>query len=83
MGVDHLIICGAQSNYCIRHTIHAAIERGLDVTLIEDAHMTIDESWNGLPIPAELIIAELNRACADYELPDSTLDVVATDRITF
>jgi len=83
MGVGHLIICGAQSNYCIRHTIHAAIERGLDVTLIEDAHMTIDESWNGLPIPAELIIAELNRACADYELPDSTLDVVATDRITF
>jgi hypothetical protein len=29
-------------------------------------------------IPAEMIIAELNRACSDdYDLPDSRLDVIA------
>ena len=81
--IEHLVISGAQTNYCVRHTIHAAIERGLDVTLVEDAHTTMDESWNGSPIPAELIVAELNRACSDYDLPDSRVDVLAAERIRF
>ena len=81
--IEHLVISGAQTNFCVRHTIHAAIERGLDVTLVEDAHTTMDESWNGSPIPAELIVAELNRACSDYDLPDSRVDVLAAERIRF
>lgn len=81
--IEHLVISGAQTNYCVRHTIHAAIERGLDVTLVEDAHTTMDESWNGPPIPAKLIIAELNRSCSDYDLPDSRVDVVAAERVRF
>ena len=83
LNVDHLIVTGAQTNYCVRHTVHAAIERGLDVTLIEDAHTTIDESWNGKPIPAELIIAELNRSCSNYELPDSRVDVASAETFRF
>jgi len=55
----------------------------LDVTLVEDAHTTMDESWNGNPIPAEYIIAELNRSCSDYDLPDSRVDVVLTENIRF
>jgi len=81
--VGHLIITGAQSNLCVRHTIHAAIERGLDITLVSDAHTTLDDSWNGAPIPAELIVAELNRGCSDYELPDSFVDTKATELIAF
>ena len=81
--IEHLVISGAQTNYCVRHTIHAAIERGLDVTLVEDAHTTMDESWNGSPIPAELIIAELNRSCSDYDLPDSRVDVISADKVRF
>ena len=83
LNVDHLIVTGAQTNYCVRHTIHAAIERGLDVTLVEDAHTTMDESWNGVNIPAEMIIAELNLACSNYDLPDSRLDVVPASEIHF
>ncbi len=81
--VGHLVVTGAQSNYCVRHTIHAAIERGMDVTLVEDAHTTMDESWNGVQIPAELIVAELNRACADYDLPDSFVNVISSQAIRF
>jgi len=81
--IEHLVISGAQTNFCVRHTIHAAIERGLDVTLVEDAHTTMDESWNGSPIPAELIVAELNRACSDYDLPDSRVEVLVAERIRF
>ena len=83
LNVEHLIVTGAQTNYCVRHTVHAAIERGLDVTLVEDGHTTMDESWNGNPIPAEFIIAELNRACSDYELPDSRVDVVLAEKVRF
>ena len=81
--IGHLIVCGAQTNYCVRHTIHAAIERGLDLTLIEDAHTTMDESWEGQPVPAEMIIAELNRNCAAYELPDSEVNVVKAEALRF
>ena len=81
--VGHLIVTGAQTNYCVRHTIHAAIERGLDVTLVGDAHTTMDESWNGEPIPAEYIVAELNRSCQNYDLPDSRVDVVETEKVRF
>jgi len=81
--IGHLIITGAQTNYCVRHTIHAAIERGLDVTLVEDAHTTMDESWEGQPIPAEMIIAELNRNCAAYGLPDSEVNVVKAEALRF
>ena len=81
--IDHLIVTGAQTNYCVRHTVHAAIERGLDVTLVEDGHTTIDDSWDGATIPAEMIVAELNRACADYDLPDSRVDVLAASKIRF
>jgi hypothetical protein len=43
----------------------------------------MDESWNGIAIPAEMIVAELNRACADYDLPDSRVDVVEASRVRF
>ena len=81
--IDHLIVTGAQSNYCVRHTIHAAIERGLDVTLVSDSHTTLDESWNGELIPAEMIIAELNRGFDGYELPDSEVVVTAAELLKF
>jgi nicotinamidase-related amidase len=81
--VGHLIVTGAQTNYCVRHTIHSAIERGLDITLVEDAHTTMDDSWGNTVIPAEYIIAELNRSCANYELPDSEIDVRPAQAISF
>ena len=81
--VGHLVVTGAQTNYCVRHTIHAAIERGIDITLVEDAHTTMDDSWGNMVIPAEFIVAELNRACANYELPDSDVDVKPAEKIRF
>jgi nicotinamidase-related amidase len=83
LNIDHLIVTGAQSNYCVRHTIHAAIERGLDVTLVSDAHTTLDESWMGELIPAEMIVAELNRGFDGYELPDSEVVVTTAELLNF
>jgi nicotinamidase-related amidase len=41
-GVDHLIITGMQSEYCVTSAIRSAYERGYGITLVSDAHSTGD-----------------------------------------
>lgn len=41
-GVDHLVICGAQSDFCVDTTTRRALSSGYHVTLVEDAHTTVD-----------------------------------------
>lgn len=36
----HLVIAGAQTDACIRSTLHGAVLRGYDVTLVSDCHTT-------------------------------------------
>ncbi len=40
LGVGHLVVAGAQTDACIRSTIHGAVTRGYDVTLVSDCHTT-------------------------------------------
>ena len=40
LGTQRLIVCGAQSDACVRATVHGALVRGYDVTLVSDAHTT-------------------------------------------
>jgi nicotinamidase-related amidase len=70
--VSHLYICGAQTNNCVRHTSHAAFERGYDVTLIADAHTTSGFEWNGYVVEAASTIDEQNTNFMQYELPGRT-----------
>jgi len=44
IGVGRLVVTGAQTDACIRSTIHGAFARGYDVTLVGDAHTTEDQS---------------------------------------
>ncbi len=53
--VGHLVVAGAQTDACIRSTLHGAMVRGYDVTLVGDAHTTVDQSAWGAPKPAEVI----------------------------
>lgn len=74
----HLIICGAQTEFCVRNTVHSAYDRGYDVTLIEDAHTTWDAKWQGRALSAAQAIDSQNRACSQYELPGRTCSVAST-----
>jgi nicotinamidase-related amidase len=49
VGADHLVIAGAQTDACIRSTLHGAVHRGYDVTLVSDCHTTgeIPAEWTG------------------------------------
>ncbi len=41
-GIDHLIVTGMQSEYCVDSAVRGAVERGYKVTLVSDAHSTGD-----------------------------------------
>ncbi len=54
--ITHLVICGSRSDFCVDTTCRSAISHGFDVTLVSDAHSTI----NRKVLPAELIVAHHN-----------------------
>ncbi|GGZ88065.1 isochorismatase family protein [Streptomyces echinoruber] len=53
--VGRLVVAGAQTDECIRATLHGAFTRGYDVTLVADAHTTQDLTAYGAPPPAQVI----------------------------
>lgn len=53
--VGHLVVTGAQSDACVRSTIHGGFARGYDVTLVSDAHTTEDLSDWGAPPPGPVV----------------------------
>jgi nicotinamidase-related amidase len=69
LGVGQIYVCGAESNICIRHTIHSAIEIGYDVILLRDAHTAASIEWDGLVVDAQRVIDEMNFNFLDYRLP--------------
>ncbi|MEI6649651.1 MAG: cysteine hydrolase family protein [Actinomycetes bacterium] len=82
-GIDHLLITGAQTDFCVRHTSHAALERGYDITIIEDGHTTMDDPWDDGPIPSKTIIDELNRSFHNYQLPGRSSKIATAESIVF
>jgi nicotinamidase-related amidase len=60
-GIDHLTICGMQTEFCVDTSCRAAYERGFKVTLVSDAHTTFD----GPVLPAEAIIRHHNALLGD------------------
>lgn len=55
-GVGHLVVTGAQTDACIRSTLHGALVRGYDTTLVADAHTTEDlRPWGGPIAPADAV----------------------------
>ena len=41
-GIDTLVICGMQSEYCIDAAVRGARERNYEVILVSDGHSTVD-----------------------------------------
>src|SRR3954453_19724879 len=81
-GVGRLVVTGAQTDACIRSTIHGALVRGYDVTLVEDAHTTEDQSEWGAP-PPEQVIAHTNLYWKFQSAPGRKGGTAATKDVTF
>jgi nicotinamidase-related amidase len=81
-GIGRLIVTGAQTDECIRSTIHGAFVRGYDVTLVGDAHTTEDQSEWGAPTP-DKVIAHTNLYWQYHRAPGRTAAVSETKDVTF
>lgn len=80
--VGRLVVTGAQTDACIRATIHGAFTRGYDTVLVSDAHTTEDLSAYGLP-PADKVIAHANMYWTWQTAPGRTASVVETAEVRF
>ena len=81
-GIGRLVVAGAQTDECIRSTIHGAFVRGYDVTLVGDAHTTEDQSEWGAP-PPDKVIAHTNLYWKYHTAPGRTAAVEDTKDVTF
>ena len=82
LGVGSLVVAGAQTDECIRSTLHGAIVRGYDATLVADAHTTEDLSEWGAPTP-DKVIAHTNLYWSNHRAPGREAGTVTTDEVDF
>jgi nicotinamidase-related amidase len=82
LGVGRLVVTGAQTDACIRSTIHGAFVRGYDTFLVSDAHTTEDQTEWGAPPPAQ-VIAHTNLYWTYQEAPGRTAGTVDTAKVDF
>ena len=82
LGVGRLIVSGAQTDMCIRSTLHGALARGYDTTLVSDAHTTEDLTEWGNP-PPDAVIAHTNLYWKFQKAPGRTAGTVETKDVDF
>jgi nicotinamidase-related amidase len=82
LGVGRLVVVGAQTDACIRSTLHGALVRGYDAMLVSDAHTTEDLSAWGAP-PPDKVIAHTNLYWSDQAAPGRTAGTVPTKDVDF
>ncbi|WP_128378776.1 cysteine hydrolase family protein [Streptomyces cavernae] len=81
-GVGRLVVTGAQTDMCIRSTLHGAIARGYDATLVADAHTTEDLTAYGAPPPPQ-VIAHTNLYWQWQKAPGRRGGTATTAQTTF
>jgi nicotinamidase-related amidase len=82
LGVGQLVVTGAQTDACVRSTLHGAFTRGYDATLVSDAHTTEDLTEYGAPAP-DLVIAHTNLYWKYHEAPGRKAGTVETKDVDF
>jgi nicotinamidase-related amidase len=80
--VGRLVVTGAQTDACVRSTLHGALVRGYDVTLVGDAHTTEDLTELGAP-PPDQVITHTNLSWEWQHAPGRQGGTVATADVSF
>ncbi|WP_410661193.1 cysteine hydrolase family protein [Amycolatopsis sp. lyj-112] len=81
-GVGRLVVVGAETDACIRSTLHGALVRGYDATLVGDAHTTVDKTEWGAPSPDQ-VIAHTNLYWRYQNAPGRKGGTVTTEDVDF
>jgi nicotinamidase-related amidase len=82
LGVGRLVVAGAETDACIRSTLHGAFVRGYDVTLVSDAHTTGDKTQWGAP-PPDQVIAHTNLYWNYQTAPGRAAGTAETKNVDF
>jgi nicotinamidase-related amidase len=83
-GATHIALAGAATNWCIRATAYAALDRGYDLTLIEDAHTTSAmDLGDGSRIEAVDVVRELNIAMTWLTYPGRANGTATAEDLDF
>ncbi|SCG39276.1 isochorismatase family protein [Micromonospora humi] len=80
--VGRLVVTGAQTDACVRSTLHGGFTRGYDAVLVADAHTTEDLSGYGAPPPAQ-VIAHTNLYWRFQSAPGRTAGTVDAADVDF
>jgi len=80
LDVGRLVVVGAQTDWCVRSTLHGAFARGYDATLVGDAHTTEDQTAWGAP-PPDKVIAHTNLYWGHQTAPGRTAATVDTQDV--
>lgn len=80
--IGRLVVTGAESDACVRSTLHGAFVRGYDTILVEDAHTASDKSAWGAP-PPEQVITHTNLYWSFQAAPGREAGTVATADVRF
>ena len=78
LNADRIVLCGALTENCVRSTFNGALYRGFPVTLITDAHTTVDRRPSGLDYSPANAIAVLNYQAESTTLPGLASQAVST-----
>lgn len=78
-GVKHLIVTGCMTEYCVDTTARRAVSIGYDVTLVSDAHTTIDNKL----LTAAQIIAHHNALLDGFDAGSHAITVKPAAEVNF
>ena len=82
--VSRIVLAGAATNWCVRSTAYAAVDRGYNLTLVSDAHSTENlKLTEGKTVPAESIVADLNAVFEWVSVPNARTEVRKTADVAF
>ena len=77
--IKHLVVTGCMTEYCVDTTSRRAISLGFDVTLVSDAHTTVDNKL----LTAAQIIAHHNALLDGFDAGEHAIAVKRTDETVF
>ena len=78
-GIKHLVIAGCMTEYCVDTTSRRAITLGYDVTLVSDAHTTVDNER----LTAAQIIAHHNAILDGFDAGPHAITLKPAEDVTF
>lgn len=81
---SHIVLAGCATNWCIRATAYAALERGYDLTLVKDAHTTKTmEMENGAKLDVETLVQDLNIVMTWLSYPGRKNTTISAEELVF